>query len=142
MTQTTPGTPSGGVPPKLQGKTVALAGEAQGSCLERVAALVRAEGGKVVPRLTKSLDYLVLVGWWRAKQPRAAKEAERLNRQQRASIQILRDQDFYQLLTLTRDEAEALLRAGPEGVERWNRLPCRPALFDLTGIDLQGAWLR
>jgi uncharacterized protein YjbI with pentapeptide repeats len=121
---------------------VALLAEGPKQSQEQLAELVRAEGGEVVRQVTRSVDYLVLAPGYRSVTPPAAKLAEQLNRTQGASIQILTERDLYQLLAPTRDESEALLRAGPEGVRRWNRLTCSPSPLDLTGIDLRGARLQ
>jgi uncharacterized protein YjbI with pentapeptide repeats len=134
----------GGVAPKLQGKTVALAGKVHDQVRKTMAKFVRAEGGTLAAGVTPSLDYLVILEWRRKGRPAAVKQAEELNRRRGAAIRILSKDEFNQLLYPDRDEAVALLRAGERGVERWNRLsgPGTGTSLDLRGVDLRKADLR
>jgi uncharacterized protein YjbI with pentapeptide repeats len=143
MSQKKRGAAVGGVAPKLQGKTVAVAGDVQEWGLKQLTAFVRAEGGRMVPGVTAALDYLVILSWWQRKKPAEARAAEELNRRQGATIQILKEQDFYALFAPDRDEAVALLRAGKEGQERFTRLRQGAARvpLDLRGLDLKEARL-
>src|SRR5262249_27977728 len=97
MTRKTSSAPVGGVALKLQGKAVALAGNVNEWHRQALAHFIKAEGGKLVEQMTISLDYLVIVNWWRKGQPAEAKEAEKLNQKQGAAIQIVAEQDFYLL---------------------------------------------
>src|SRR5262245_34345484 len=140
---------TGKVAPKLKGKTVAFTGKVNDSDVDRLTKLVLGEGGQLVRGVTASLGYLVLVGWAKKGRQADAREAERLNRKEGASIRILPLQDFYRALSPDRDEALALLRAGANGVDRWNRLrefywnvPLDLAGADLGKARLQGANLQ
>ncbi len=134
---------SAAVAPKLQGKTVALTGKGHDWDVQSLAPLIEGEGGKLVQKVTRALGYLVIVNWHRKGQPAQAREAEELNRKHGTSIQVLQQQDFYNLLSPNREEAIALLQGGKEGLERWNRLHdhCQLAPLDLSGLDLRKAEL-
>jgi uncharacterized protein YjbI with pentapeptide repeats len=102
---------------------------------------IEEEGGRVVPEVTPSLDYL-LTGYRRGnKKTSEKKRADELN-QKGAAIQFLSEQQFYARLLPTRDEALLLLDAGEKGRERWQRLwnywNNAQATLDFNGLDFRG----
>jgi uncharacterized protein YjbI with pentapeptide repeats len=103
---------------------------------EQIKKLVALRGGKVVKGVDARLNYLVIgrTGFAAAK-----KQAEKLNSQGQAQIQIIDEAAFFPLVAPTRDEAIALLTGGPKAISVLDRMltPCREYLPDLTGADLR-----
>jgi uncharacterized protein YjbI with pentapeptide repeats len=101
---------------KLKGKTFAFTGRL--IFKKHILAWIKREGGKLLPSVTDKLDYLV-VGEKRSKALTSEEQkAARLN-QKGAHIASIGEDDFAGLLTLTLDEAAAMLRAGDKGIARW-----------------------
>jgi uncharacterized protein YjbI with pentapeptide repeats len=136
------------VPPKLQGKSVCLAGN-HWSRGERWKALVPAEGGIIADDLTDKVDYMIL-GFSAVFNPQ--RKAAKLNAQG-AAIQVVTEEQFSQLVQPTSDEAVAILKSGE--IERWNLLRGAKTNWgpaarntrntvthaDLRGKNLAGAYL-
>jgi uncharacterized protein YjbI with pentapeptide repeats len=139
------------VPLKAAGKTFVLDSKLTTYPRGEMAKLIRAEGGKVCGPIASGVDYLVLdLSRNKAGRSLPEKEAAKANAAG-AAIQILDEKEFYQLFLPTKQEAVALLRGGPAGRERCQRLlpPIHLGLkADLSGINLRGAdleqvwWLR
>jgi uncharacterized protein YjbI with pentapeptide repeats len=102
---------------------------------------VEAAGGRVVPAVSRNVDVLV-VGWNRKGGESAAERKARQLNEQGASIKLLVPDDFRRLFMPTREEVLAMLKGGPEGLERWDRLRADrlfwPPVLDLRGADLRG----
>jgi uncharacterized protein YjbI with pentapeptide repeats len=132
---------------KMRGRTFCLAGRPRKYDKETMTLWIQSLGGQVVDKVTAELDYVV-VDSARAKPSTAEKRAVTLNQSGAAGIQVIDENDLESLLTPWRDEAIAMLSAGPAGVEAWNKI--HPLLrycgalgrLDLTGLDLPGADLR
>jgi uncharacterized protein YjbI with pentapeptide repeats len=110
-------------PPKLQGKTFAFAHKlGNWYPVSTFPALIAAEGGTVVEKLTADVDFLIAdlrppSGAWAL-----VRKAEELNQKRGAGIRVLDREAFFKLLALTREDALALLLGGEEGIRRWNFL--------------------
>lgn len=137
------------LPPKLQGKSIFLAGN-----LHHHDALVRKlvalEGGKIAAELTHQTDFVIL-GYSRTAHAQA--KVTKLNAQGSA-IQLLTFAQLGAMVRPTPDEAVQLLLGGPDGIRRWNescdadgrlvgwRSGPTPAYIrgaDLSGADLSDA---
>jgi uncharacterized protein YjbI with pentapeptide repeats len=104
---------------------------------EKATAIIVEDGGKVLDKVTATLDYLV-VGQNSTIISLPQKQVMRLKKEQGASTQVLGLPDFDRLVTPDRALAEAMLRAGPVAVERWRRLRQGAAtIVDLSGVDLR-----
>ncbi len=129
---------------KVKGKSFCFTGTLPAR-REEIVALIEAEGGQVVEEVAATLDYLV-VGQTRSGAPSAAqKKAERLNLKG-ATIALLDNSAFRDLFAPTADEVLAMLRALPQGRERWRRLMepywLQAGKIDLSGRDLRGLKLQ
>lgn len=124
---------------KLAGKTVCFAGNLQADKAE-LTAVVEAAGGQVVASVSGTLDYLVRGHQSSGKVSASETKAQALIQKKNAPIQIVDEADFHQLLAPSRDEAIALLKSGPKGIEAWNRL-CGSNWF-LQQVDISGADFR
>jgi uncharacterized protein YjbI with pentapeptide repeats len=124
---------------KLAGKTVAFVGKFgyRDMFLDRHRADVLAQGGTVVEVDAAVPDYLV-AGEGRGGNPPAMVAKVQ---KQHPSVQVLDEADFCKLLTPSREELHAELRAGPREYQRWDRLLELTRLAGVT-IDLNGADLR
>jgi uncharacterized protein YjbI with pentapeptide repeats len=134
------------VPPRLDGLTFVIKGQLRYGDLPDVIRLIGEEGGTVVEEVAAGVDYLI-VGWPKRGHP--SDVMDRARRDHKAlgdSLRIVDERDFYQLYTMTRDEALALLAGGPEGHDRWGKLTAnlyhssdRPGGIDLSGAPFRGA---
>ena len=121
----------------FRGQTFCIAGKLAGwNADQQIAELVELRGGKVVKALEAKVSYLITgrTGFAAAK-----KQAEKLNAQGKAQIQIIDEGAFFALAAPTRDEAIALLTGGPESIDVFERLAerCGRNLPDLSGADLR-----
>src|SRR5262245_50023934 len=105
--------------PVLKGKTFAFTGTLLSGRRAGITELIEAEGGRVADDVTATLDSLV-VG--HSATPTASqKKAERLN-QKGAAIQVIDETQLQDLFRPTAEEALAMLRGLPRGLERWQRI--------------------
>src|SRR5262245_27640147 len=125
--------------PRFPGKTFVL--ESTVSDVEGVKRFIREEGGRVVPAVTASVDYLLTGHRGGNKKTPKKKRAEELNRKG-AAIQFLNEERFCACLLPTRDEALVLIAAGKKGRDRWRRLwnyfNDAQTTLDFNGLDLRG----
>jgi uncharacterized protein YjbI with pentapeptide repeats len=100
--------------------------------------VIEVEGGTVAAEVTPNLDFLA-IGVVKGKSTLAGKKAEQLNAGGQASIRILTGDEFWQLFAPDSALAEALLRAGSDGLTRLSLL-CRngDVTLDLSGMDFRG----
>jgi uncharacterized protein YjbI with pentapeptide repeats len=125
------------VPPRFRGERVVFAGTIEWQ--EEAAKAVAAEGGKVQAKLDAKTTIVVL--GLNAKTVQDS--ATQLNKQGKATIRLLSEKNFLALLKPSRDESLVLLRQGPKGVKRWQRLVLAD-FFSIDGlitVDLTGASL-
>jgi hypothetical protein len=122
--------------PRFPGKTFVLESTVSGA--EGLTRFIEEEGGRVVPTVTASLDYLLTGPRRGNKKTPEKKRAEELNRKG-ASIEFLDEQEFFARLLPTRDEALLLIGAGEKGRERWgvlwNHWNDARTTLDLNGLD-------
>jgi uncharacterized protein YjbI with pentapeptide repeats len=119
------------------GKTFKLTGALYSGYPDRATRLVGTEGGRIVPNITATLDFLV--EFHANRDSRAdRKKVRELNESAGAAIQVLTGEQFNDLFLPDPTLALALLRSGPAGVERFNlaRAGTRVVL-DLGGADLR-----
>src|SRR5438045_3315918 len=131
-------TDSGAALRTFAGKTFLLAGKFSFFHADsEIPRLIAVRGGRVVGKLTESLDYLVL---GRTNFGAVKKETQALNQKKGAAIQIIDEAGCFAMMSPTREEAIALLNEGKPGVAAWEHL-----IGDGDSIrwpDLSGADLR
>jgi hypothetical protein len=128
--------------PKSPGRTFAFAGHVNG--LPEREALIKWEGGQIVDEVSPRLDYLVigcsktpLTSYLPPAEP-LLEQVKQLNREQGTNIRVLEEKEFDARFRPTRDEAIALLKAGPVGWAKWRLLRFQKPMIDLTNADLRG----
>jgi uncharacterized protein YjbI with pentapeptide repeats len=128
--------------PKCPGRTFVFAGHVKG--LSEMEALVKWDGGQIVDEVSPRLDYLVIgrhdqlfTTYLPPPEP-LLEQVKELDREQGANIRILEQKEFYALFRPTREEAIALLKAGPVGWAKWRLLRFQKPMLDLTNADLRG----
>jgi uncharacterized protein YjbI with pentapeptide repeats len=135
--------------PRLKGKSFVFAGTRSYMANQIRQRLLEAEGGKIAEDVSAKLDFLV-AGPTRGGGPSAQEKKATQLIQKGAAIRVLDENEFLELFLPTRDEAIAMLTAGPKGVERWNLVmeasryamapnPAWQGRVDLTGLDFHGA---
>ena len=130
--------------PKLTGKKFVLVGKLREWSPEDVSRRLKAEGGKVVAKLTDEVAYLV-VGEGRSARPSVIEKQALKLRKEGSAIQIVDEVGFYRLFSPSRDEALAMLTGGESGLKRWQALRANGFRFipmpDLSRVDLRRAQL-
>lgn len=126
--------------PRFPGMTFVL--ESTVSDVEGVKRFIKEEGGRVVPVITASVNYLLNGSRRGNKKTPEKKRADDLN-QKGAAIQFLTEEQFFaSLLPRTRDDALLWLESGKKGHERWRSLwnYWNDAKFtlDFNGLDFRG----
>ncbi len=125
--------------PKLKGMRFAFTGRIKYK--KHLLQWIKQEGARVLSKLTDQATHLI-VCQTRSRPTADEQKAQRLN-QQGNTIRILEERDFGSLLSPTRDEAIAMLRAGQEGRDCWNDLhPNHTLPYPIPMPDLAGANLR
>jgi uncharacterized protein YjbI with pentapeptide repeats len=132
--------PAAGSADGLKGKKFAFAEDIWLATDRSVPGFLKAFGAKHATKITADLDYLV-VGSSRTGNAKAQKQAEQLNQQGTASIQIIDLEEYSKLFAPTRDELIAMLTGGEEARNRWELFCKRCSIFvplpDLKGADLR-----
>jgi uncharacterized protein YjbI with pentapeptide repeats len=128
--------------PRFAGQSFVLGGF-KPTARKGLAALIEREGGTVAQDVTAAVTFALVPVKGSSKPSGVEKKAFELIHKKAAPVRLIDEKEFYALYSPNRDEALAMLRAGPEGVGRWNQL--RPVdhrpLLDLRGADLRGARL-
>jgi uncharacterized protein YjbI with pentapeptide repeats len=124
--------------PRFVGKTFKLTGMLFHDFKERIPRLIAAEGGRVVPDITETLDFLVESRYSDRTSRADRKKVAELSKSAGVAIRVLTEDQFNKLFFPDQALALALLRSGPAGVERFNLLRGAPHFsLDLGGADLR-----